>query len=102
MALRDREQRRKGVRLAGDCGALVRGGDWIRPPTAALIWILWRLWRAWNPGGIRRPEGFLAGIAEFLLVCVFVILVVLAWELFKTWRQPQHSAESHAVRIAAG
>jgi len=65
-------------------------------PTAALIWVLLKLWRWFSPGAIRRPEGFLTGIAEFLLVCVFVILVVLAWELFKTWRQPRPSAELHA------
>jgi len=62
-------------------------------PTAALVWILWKLWRWYSPGGIRRPERFLTGVAEFLLVCVFVILIILAWELFRTWRKPQHSAE---------
>ncbi len=65
-------------------------------PTATVVWILWSLWRWFNPGAIRPPERFLAGITEFLLLCVFVILVILAWELFKTWRQPTHSTESHA------
>ena len=65
-------------------------------PTAALIWILWKLFRWYSPGAMRQPEGFAVGVAEFLLVCVFVILIILAWELFKTWRQPQHSAESRA------
>ena len=63
-------------------------------PTALLVWILWKLWRWFNPGGMRRPEGFLAGVVEFLLVCVVVLLIVLAWELFKTWRRPRVSAES--------
>ena len=71
-------------------------------PTAALIWILWKLWRSYGRGGIRQTDGFLAGIAEFLLVCVFVILIILAWEMFRTWRKPQHPAQSRAPATAPG
>ncbi len=57
-------------------------------PTAAVIWGVWILWRGFRPGGFRRPSGWLAGVIGFLLTCVLVILIVLAWELFKVWRGP--------------
>jgi hypothetical protein len=72
----------------------VTAGHWVETvigfviPTAAVVWGVWILWRGFRPGAIRRPTGVLAGVIGFVLTCVLVILIVLAWELFKAWRRP--------------
>ncbi len=58
-------------------------------PTAAVIWGLWVLWRAFRPGDVKMPSPVVDGIIGFLLICVFVVLIVLAWELFRAWRYPR-------------
>ncbi len=58
-------------------------------PTAAVLWGVWILWLWFRPGSIRRPAGWLAGVIGFVLTCVLVILIILGWELFKSWRRPQ-------------
>jgi chromate transport protein ChrA len=58
-------------------------------PTAAVIWGLWILWRSFRPGDVKMPSPVIDGIVGFLLICVFIVLVVLAWELFRTWRYPR-------------
>ncbi|HEY7111400.1 MAG TPA: hypothetical protein VIA45_00590 [Thermoanaerobaculia bacterium] len=69
-------------------------------PTAAVIWGVWLVWRAFRPGDIRQPSPVFDGIVGFLLICLFVVLVVLGWELFKTWR-PGRPARPAATRAAA-
>lgn len=59
-------------------------------PTAVVIWGILILWR-WSRPGIKQPGGWVGGIIEFVLTCVFVILIILAWELFKTWKRQVHS-----------
>jgi hypothetical protein len=58
-------------------------------PTAAVVWGIWTLWRWSSPGG-KRPAVFATGIIEFVLICVLVVLIILGWELFKTWRRQAH------------
>jgi hypothetical protein len=85
----------------------VSAGEWVEVvlgfvlPTAAVVFAVARLWRWSGPGLLKRPTGFVAGVAEFLLVCVLVMLVILGWEVFKTWRGRQHAAGSRSsVRVA--
>jgi hypothetical protein len=71
-------------------------------PTAVVLWGILILWR-WSRPGIKQPGGWVGGVIEFVLTCVFVILVILAWELFKTWRRqvpgplPPRTAELRLV-----
>jgi hypothetical protein len=69
-------------------------GQWLEAgigfviPTALLLWAVLLVWRWLNPD-LRKSAGIVPGIAEFVLICVFVIVIVLAWEVFKTWRRPR-------------
>jgi hypothetical protein len=58
-------------------------------PTAVVVWGVWMLWHWFGPGDIRQPPGLVAGVVRFLLVCLLVIFIILAWELFKAWRRPR-------------
>jgi large-conductance mechanosensitive channel len=76
----------------------VTGGQWVEAlvgfliPTAAVGWGLWMVWR-WVRPDFKHSTRIVPGVVEFVLVCVLVILIVLAWEMFKTWRRPQNPAQ---------
>ena len=55
-------------------------------PTAAVLWGVWLLWHWFRPPAVKRPPSFVTAVVGFLLVCVLVILIVVAWEMFQTWR----------------
>src|SRR5215470_15181440 len=59
-------------------------------PTGAVIWGILILWR-WSSPETRRPSAFAGGVIEFVLTCVLVVLIILGWELFKTWRRQVHA-----------
>jgi len=58
-------------------------------PTGAVVWGVWILWRWFRPGTVRVPSRWLDAVIGFLLACILVMLIVLAWELFKSWRRPR-------------
>jgi len=66
-------------------------------PTAAVLWGLRILWRSFRPGDVTMPSPVLDGIVGFLLICVFVVLIVVAWELFRTWRYPRADSRRPAA-----
>ena len=68
-------------------------------PTAAVVWGIWTLWR-WSSPGIKRPSVFATGVIEFVLTCVLVVLIILGWELFKTWRRQAHGQMSPRVAVS--
>jgi hypothetical protein len=69
-------------------------GEWFEAvvgfviPTAAVVWGVWILWHWYRPGATRQSGGLVAGVVGFVLTCVLVMLIILGWELFKTWRHP--------------
>jgi hypothetical protein len=72
-------------------------GQWIEAvigfviPTAAVVWGVWMLWRWFRPSDIKQRSGVVAAVMAFVLAALLVFLIVLAWELFKTWKRPQDS-----------
>jgi predicted PurR-regulated permease PerM len=48
------------------------------------------VWR-WIRPDFKQASRIVPGVVEFVLVCVLVILILLGWEMFKTWRRPQGS-----------
>ena len=80
-------------------GRLLEIGVGFVLPTAAVLWGIWVLWRSFRPGDVKMPTPVLDGIVGFLLICVFVVLIVLAWELFRAWRYPR-GAQSRVPRIS--
>jgi|SRR5215471_10206262 len=70
-------------------------------PTAALIWIVRTLWRSFRPGDLKQASPFLDGVVGFLLICFVVVLVVVGWEMFKSWRRPTAADPSRARPVAS-
>lgn len=68
-------------------------GQWVEAlvgfvlPTAVVLWVVWMLWEWFRPA-MKQPTGLSAGTIGFVLICVLVVVIVLAWEMFKTWRRP--------------
>jgi hypothetical protein len=62
-------------------------------PTAVVVWGVLQVWR-WIRPDFKNATRIVPGVVEFALVCVIVILIVLGWEMFKTWRRPRVSPQS--------
>ena len=70
-------------------------------PTAAVLWGLRVVWRSFRPGDVGMPAPVFDGIVGFLMICVFVVLIILAWELFRTWRFPRANSRRPATSTSA-
>ena len=79
-------------------GQLVEAGLGFVVPTAAVVWGIWMVWR-WIRPDFKQASRIVPGVVEFVLVCILVILILLGWEMFKTWRRPPIS--QHARLPAA-